>query len=1454
MPTSIKAEEIIQKYTAGADGCPFTINSGTQNAPSTEKINIDHYWNHYGVTAPKVEVSFLDQINGNFVWREVNETLNGDKLIYDEQGNVVGRSSRGATKFQNNYFVSASLEDNGYRSLKLILFDRTYYTLQQMIFRAIKCAGGNTFGAGGDQSPASVASTLNIKDSTDANIESLRFVRDTPASFKNNLKILWGYSADNPPHNVTEIKNNAGQVIGYEEIKNSVNAGNIGSNYYGEITTSIKSNARWNSRSDDNSNVHANQNNAQSVTTKGSYQSVFASWNQSTIESAGNEEFFITNVTTTLTETGMRYDISAISTDNFILNGFKFVQMYANLKGTAKELLALFMKTFNETHGNDSLLRVVWADETIKMPINGDEFIKDFDGRYIPNTEENRNNQINTLNSEYEKLQEFRDIYVNTMAVLARNDGNKLESKYFNHNPIDYNILFSEEVTNGIGNYYNLGKLNCFADTALFLNFSSNINANNFTLDTSKNSADDAINAQQETTVQGQKIKGAMIGSAIIAVAAAASGAGLLFVLATGVTGFLRWYFNAKKNNFNISSLNAEDGTYLAFLKICKQRWDVLNSNNQDVGADNNVLITRQNMMLSLLLAIKSNYVSVGASEIIDNLNKFAVDDLDMQLTALNNIERDIETLKSSTGLDVDYELPEVTNEGSIRNPKKVISILEHADDISQKAKSICEGWNKLFNDLQTKNDGKYFSLVNGMTTVNMDRNVKDGLHNTFFRYFIYQFTDNYGVAADKSTVFNQISYYCLKGNSNVSIQNEYMQNFLAGSDNGSFFATYNEVVRAINKLDNGALADIYSKKDVVWYEKHDSTNNNKFTTPKSCEDIIGYCKELEKFFAAVYYFLDELVKRGVLSGTANCEIYETIINSSSDATWFYDKSKKIAISKDGTVWEGTWSADPKEMTVSQNRNVSANDSFLKIINSIFEYTDGRNELVLLSPRYEIYGNPPIGEKEIWPHDVSRIDNFIGAAARAEHVSWFNGRDTFNERDIHEQKGECLGTHIMFLEQQIRDLKKNVENYKKDNNNVLDQINTYTLGRMENLVAKEIKKGNYSIDYGTWQNYERGLVGPKTRTNYQPVQFWNKIFDKVKQVGAFSGIGSYRDYVSEIYAEYEKIINNLEIDIAYYANEIAELKDSDDNLITINLGGEEAKNNYISGRENQNSSIYYKSISSLFSSYTSQCPPHKEIHAKGDSNETTEVNFTTVNELGEQIQAEVETQTSNRMMTWSVMGTDNYVTVGNKTFPIPIVGFRYAKPFKPARLRVYSWGNGNSELHCIKNLSIQNSSEFGMLNMATSLNLMNGTLNKTIGNKMGKDKDGNDERQLSQNIQAADLYAANGLFANAISYSDAEQDSIINKMVNGIKKGTIEVLGDPSLRFQGMFAPYCYPIYLDIKLEKESTAWGDANKAFIPCQLSGYYVITKITHNLSNSGYTTTLEVMSYPGIGKNLE
>ena len=112
---------------------------------------------------------------------KVGDEINGGKItaINKNSGNN-----------NNNYFVSATIEDTGFRTLQLDLFDRTFTTIQAMLFDAIKHASS--------QETEGNKKTANSNTSFD-----LEFVK-MPALTRNNIRIRYGFN-DNVNKTVPEV-------------------------------------------------------------------------------------------------------------------------------------------------------------------------------------------------------------------------------------------------------------------------------------------------------------------------------------------------------------------------------------------------------------------------------------------------------------------------------------------------------------------------------------------------------------------------------------------------------------------------------------------------------------------------------------------------------------------------------------------------------------------------------------------------------------------------------------------------------------------------------------------------------------------------------------------------------------------------------------------------------------------------------------------------------------------------------------------------------------------------------------------------------------------------------------------------------------------------------------------------------------------------------------------------
>lgn len=304
--------------------------------------------------------------------------------------------------------------------------------------------------------------------------------------------------------------------------------------------------------------------------------------------------------------------------------------------------------------------------------------------------------------------------------------------------------------------------------------------------------------------------------------------------------------------------------------------------------------------------------------------------------------------------------------------------------------------------------------------------------------------------------------------------------------------------------------------------------------------------------------------------------------------------------------------------------------------------------------------------------------------------------------------------------------------------------------------------------------------------------------------------------------------------------------------ISLSLGGPDALNN---------DKKFYKSISSLLTEFCNACPPMhdydkemerlKAYDERTNPNGSTEEIKTYQDEYGNKQTLDLSGNMPTYKLTWDIIGEYGE----DEQHKIPVVGIYYRRPRIPSKLRRYCWGSGNPEMHAIKSLSISTESEFAMLSSAANTTLtvnggrkvaIKGTDNKTLVNGSASDdaiKSAYNDYQLSSDGSPS--------FFKTIAEGD-DQYKITDAMFQAINKGTITVLGDPSLRFGGGVSPMTFPIYLDISLQNEGVTWTNNNQGQ-KSTLSGVYVVSKITHNLNIQGYTTTMEIIRYPGINETV-
>lgn len=290
--------------------------------------------------------------------------------------------------------------------------------------------------------------------------------------------------------------------------------------------------------------------------------------------------------------------------------------------------------------------------------------------------------------------------------------------------------------------------------------------------------------------------------------------------------------------------------------------------------------------------------------------------------------------------------------------------------------------------------------------------------------------------------------------------------------------------------------------------------------------------------------------------------------------------------------------------------------------------------------------------------------------------------------------------------------------------------------------------------------------------------------------------------------------------------------------ITLSFGTESSFSNFIASSEKP---PLYKSISSLISEFCSACPPKKKISVKPKI----------YNKDGEEVNVYDQNAVSAPL---------SFFTVKDQKENIVYVVLYYRNVRKPGIIRVYNWGVESPYMHCITSLSIENSNEFAILNGINCFSANDGKVRRRIGNINQKN---GSNGAVNANSKEVDIES--GKMVNQITYTTNASDSYDIAYSSSMYNGTIEILGDPFYVFDEYMQPCTYPILLNVLVplnelaftneveewKKRKTVVKNGNQRLH--ELSGYYVIKEINHDISRSGFKTTLSVMSYPNIQNDV-
>lgn len=377
---------------------------------------------------------------------------------------------------------------------------------------------------------------------------------------------------------------------------------------------------------------------------------------------------------------------------------------------------------------------------------------------------------------------------------------------------------------------------------------------------------------------------------------------------------------------------------------------------------------------------------------------------------------------------------------------------------------------------------------------------------------------------------------------------------------------------------------------------------------------------------------------------------------------------------------------------------------------------------------------------------------------------------------------------------------------------------------IEAIETNSIKTINYSI----LQRYE-DITGTPKEVLYMLMRMFNESAD-----------GKLNKNSPKIYwADTEGIVEEINED-AYKNTSLNIPEIATDNTInkkiSISLGGQNAYYNYNDAENKTHRQNYYKNIGSLISEFCAACPPKKE-------------NIRVATSYIDQ--ATAETVTINNTSEGAVRPLQWYskeITLGDGK-KYPCIFLYYKKLNKINKIRRYNWGPGIAGKNSvILDLQIENANEFAVM---SAVNVFNLDENKNINYlKNGKKGDSNSSVGSAGKI-------VNRVTGNEVS------DAYETAYMNCLYQGNITILGDPFYTFDSFLQPCSYPIYLNIevpvseyelrKKERNNIYFNEVENNVRKHYLSGYYVVKSITHNITGNNFTTTLEIMSYPGIENDL-
>lgn len=386
---------------------------------------------------------------------------------------------------------------------------------------------------------------------------------------------------------------------------------------------------------------------------------------------------------------------------------------------------------------------------------------------------------------------------------------------------------------------------------------------------------------------------------------------------------------------------------------------------------------------------------------------------------------------------------------------------------------------------------------------------------------------------------------------------------------------------------------------------------------------------------------------------------------------------------------------------------------------------------------------------------------------------------------------------------------------------------------IEAIESNSIKTLNYSI----LQRFE-DITGTPSEVLYTLMRLFNENADGVLNRNA-----------PKIYFDNDDIVE--EVDKEAYRNTSIAIPEKADastinKKISISLGGQNSYYNYNETDSDEQHIRYYKNIGSLISEFCAACPPKKEVKRSAK----TYIDKSTA----ETVTIENNSEGIFRPLQWYVTDVPFTVEGQEKPEKIPCIFLYYRRVNKINKIRKYNWGPGLAGKNSvILDLQIENANEFAVMSAVSVFNLEDSSSTTVSSNT----------ENTGGIIASSNLKDTSGITVNRVTGGAITNDAYENAYNNCLYQGSITILGDPFYTFDNFLQPCSYPIYLNIEVPvseyelrnkvENNIYFNKVNNNVRKHYLSGYYVVKSITHNITDGNFTTTLEIMSYPGIANDI-